>query len=54
MAEEKLPHPTEAHIHELANGKSFERGETYYRDGVHSQSTARRTHDGERPACRET
>src|ERR1700749_3698933 len=34
MTEEKLPQLTEAHIHELASGKSFERGETYYRDGA--------------------
>ncbi len=34
MGEEKLPQLTEAHIHELASGKSFERGETYYRDGA--------------------
>ncbi|HEV7889226.1 MAG TPA: SWIM zinc finger family protein [Pyrinomonadaceae bacterium] len=34
MAKEKLPHLTESHIHELASGKSFERGETYYRDGA--------------------
>ncbi|MET0466780.1 MAG: SWIM zinc finger family protein [Chitinophagaceae bacterium] len=34
MAEETLPQLTEAHIHELASGKSFERGETYYRDGA--------------------
>ena len=34
MAEEKLPHLTEAHIRKLASGPSFERGETYYRDGA--------------------
>jgi uncharacterized Zn finger protein len=34
MAEEKLPHLTEAHIRKLASGSSFERGETYYRDGA--------------------
>jgi uncharacterized Zn finger protein len=34
MAEEKLPKVTEAHIRELASEKSFERGETYYRDGA--------------------
>jgi len=33
MAEEKLPRLTEAHVRELASEKSFERGETYYRDG---------------------
>jgi uncharacterized Zn finger protein len=34
MAEEKLPHLTEAHIRELASERSFERGEAYYRDGA--------------------
>ncbi|HEY0321547.1 MAG TPA: SWIM zinc finger family protein [Pyrinomonadaceae bacterium] len=34
MAEEKLPRLTEAHVRELASEKSFERGETYYRDGA--------------------
>jgi len=34
MDEEKLPHLTEAHIRKLASGPSFERGETYYRDGA--------------------
>src|SRR5215216_3909991 len=34
MAEEKLPHLTEAHIRDLASGPSFERGNTYYRDGA--------------------
>jgi uncharacterized Zn finger protein len=34
MAEEKLPQLTEAHVHELASDKSFERGKTYYRDGA--------------------
>ncbi|MFL6209654.1 MAG: SWIM zinc finger domain-containing protein [Pyrinomonadaceae bacterium] len=34
MAKEKLPHLTEAHIRKLASGSSFERGETYYRDGA--------------------
>ena len=34
MAEEKLPQLTEAHIRELTSGKSFERGEAYYRDGA--------------------
>ncbi|MDQ3803191.1 MAG: SWIM zinc finger family protein [Acidobacteriota bacterium] len=34
MAEEKLPRLTEAHIRELASERSFERGETYYRDGA--------------------
>jgi uncharacterized Zn finger protein len=32
MAEEKLPHLTEADVRGLASEKSFERGETYYRD----------------------
>jgi uncharacterized Zn finger protein len=34
MDKEKLPHLTEAHIHKLASGPSFERGETYYHDGA--------------------
>ena len=34
MAKEKLPHLTEAHIRKLASEPSFERGETYYRDGA--------------------
>jgi uncharacterized Zn finger protein len=34
MDEEKLPHLSEAHIRKLASGTSFERGETYYRDGA--------------------
>ena len=34
MDEEKLPHLTEAHIRKLASRPSFERGETYYRDGA--------------------
>src|SRR5437764_15379904 len=34
MADEKLPRLTEAHIHNLANESSFERGENYYRDGA--------------------
>jgi uncharacterized Zn finger protein len=34
MAEERLPHLTEAHVRELASEKSFERGQTYYRDGA--------------------
>ena len=34
MAEEKLPRLTEAHVRELASEKSFERGQTYYRDGA--------------------
>jgi uncharacterized Zn finger protein len=34
MAEEKLPRLTEAHVRGLASEKSFERGETYYRDGA--------------------
>jgi uncharacterized Zn finger protein len=34
MAEERLPRLTEAHVRELASEKSFERGETYYRDGA--------------------
>lgn len=33
MAEEKLPRLTEAHVRELANEKSFDRGEAYYHDG---------------------
>src|SRR5215210_8229765 len=34
MAEEKLPRLTEEHVRELASERSFERGETYYRDGA--------------------
>ena len=34
MAEEKLPRLNETHIRELASEKSFERGQTYYRDGA--------------------
>lgn len=34
MAEGKLPRLTEAHIRNLASGPSFERGQTYYRDGA--------------------
>lgn len=34
MAKEKLPRLTEAHIRGLASERSFERGETYYRDGA--------------------
>lgn len=34
MAERKLPRLTEADIRNLASEKSFERGETYYRDGA--------------------
>jgi len=34
MAAEKLPRLSEAHIRELASEPSFERGETYYRDGA--------------------
>jgi hypothetical protein len=34
MAGEKLPRLTEAHVRELASEKSFERGQTYYRDGA--------------------
>jgi uncharacterized Zn finger protein len=34
MTEEKLPRLTEAHVRELASEKSFERGQTYYRDGA--------------------
>jgi uncharacterized Zn finger protein len=34
MAEGKLPRLTEADIRNLASEKSFERGETYYRDGA--------------------
>jgi uncharacterized Zn finger protein len=34
MADEKLPRLTEAHIHNLANESSFERGQNYYRDGA--------------------
>lgn len=34
MAEEKLPRLTEAHVRVLATEKSFERGQTYYRDGA--------------------
>jgi uncharacterized Zn finger protein len=34
MAEEKLPRLTEAHIRESASERSFERGETYFRDGA--------------------
>jgi uncharacterized Zn finger protein len=34
MAKGKLPRLTEAHIRNLASGPSFERGETYYRDGA--------------------
>ena len=33
MAEERLPRLTEAHVRGLASEKSFERGQTYYRDG---------------------
>lgn len=33
MAEGKLPRLTEAHIRKLASAPSFERGQTYYRDG---------------------
>jgi uncharacterized Zn finger protein len=34
MSEEKLPRLTEVHVRELASEKSFERGQTYYRDGA--------------------
>jgi uncharacterized Zn finger protein len=34
MAEEKLPRLTEAHVRELANEKSFDRGQDYYSDGA--------------------
>jgi len=34
MAKGKLPRLTEAYIRNLASEKSFERGETYYRDGA--------------------
>jgi uncharacterized Zn finger protein len=34
MAEGKLPRLTEAHIRNLATAPSFERGQTYYRDGA--------------------
>src|SRR5215218_8145736 len=34
MAEEKLSRLTEAHVRELASEKSFERGQTYYREGA--------------------
>lgn len=34
MAGEKLPRLTEAHVRALASEKSFERGQTYYRDGA--------------------
>lgn len=34
MAEERLPRLTEAHVRRLASERSFERGETYYRDGA--------------------
>lgn len=34
MAEEELPRLTEAHVRGLASEKSFERGQTYYRDGA--------------------
>src|SRR5215207_10727644 len=44
MAEGKLPRLTEAHIRNPASEKSFERGETYYRDGAILDPICQATH----------
>jgi uncharacterized Zn finger protein len=44
MAKGKLPHLTEAHIRNLASEPSFERGETYYRDGAVLDPVCQATH----------
>lgn len=44
MAEGELPRLTEAHIRNLASEPSFERGETYYRDGAVLDPVCQATH----------
>ncbi len=51
MVEERLPRLTEARVRELASEKSFERGQTYYRDGgvlepVHQEMVLRAQCEG--------